>query len=127
MEELQVIDLQFLYNCSKPTICILYQDSKGARHVKTYEILLDQKEFASKGWAQANVEASASLLIPIPTGLYSTGFATDINFQLGGVIVIGEQTISYLDGHNAPRSIPMRIAVIKAYETRLFEPSSLLT
>jgi len=40
LEELQVVDIKFLYNCSKPTIALLYQDTKEARHVKTYEILL---------------------------------------------------------------------------------------
>ena len=30
LEELQVIDIKFLYNCSKPTICLLYQDPKGS-------------------------------------------------------------------------------------------------
>ena len=38
LEELQVIDLQFLHGCAAPTILLLYQDSKEMRHLKTYEV-----------------------------------------------------------------------------------------
>jgi DNA damage-binding protein 1 len=43
LEELQVIDITFLYGCPRPTIALLYQDSKGQRHMKTYEVLLKDK------------------------------------------------------------------------------------
>lgn len=35
IEELLVIDIQFLHNCPQPTIAVLYQDTKEARHLKT--------------------------------------------------------------------------------------------
>ncbi|KAF2317850.1 hypothetical protein GH714_041167 [Hevea brasiliensis] len=44
LEELQVLDIKFLYGCSKPTIVVLYQDNKDARHVKTYEVALKDKD-----------------------------------------------------------------------------------
>ncbi|KAK9905245.1 hypothetical protein M0R45_000357 [Rubus argutus] len=34
LEELQVLDITFLYGCSKPTIVVLYLDNKDARHLK---------------------------------------------------------------------------------------------
>lgn len=37
LEELQVLDVKFLCATAKPTIAVLYQDTKEARHVKTYE------------------------------------------------------------------------------------------
>ena len=37
LEELQVIDLVFLQGVPKPTLALLYQDNKEARHLKTYE------------------------------------------------------------------------------------------
>ena len=40
LEELQVIDLQFLFVEKEhlPTILVLYQDPKEMRHLKTYEV-----------------------------------------------------------------------------------------
>jgi len=38
LEELEVIDLKFIHCCAWPTLAVLYQDPKGGRHLKTYEI-----------------------------------------------------------------------------------------
>jgi hypothetical protein len=32
------VDIKFLHGCSRPTIAVLYEDSREARHVKTYVI-----------------------------------------------------------------------------------------
>ncbi|CAM0881522.1 unnamed protein product [Alopecurus aequalis] len=80
LEELLVLDIKFLYGCERPTVVVLYQDNKDARHVKTYEIALEDKEFVEGSWSQNNLDNSARLLVPVP---------------LGGVIIIGEDTIVY--------------------------------
>lgn len=103
LEELQVLDIQFLYGCEKPTIAVLYQDPKEARHVKTYEVLMREKELVEGRWAQPNVEASASIIIPVPA-------------PLGGAIVIGEQTIAYYNGIRSQlKAISMKSTIVKAY------------
>ena len=38
LEELQVLDMCFLYDMPKPTLALLYQDVKEMRHLKTYEV-----------------------------------------------------------------------------------------
>lgn len=43
LDELNVLDMKFLEGTSKPTLVVLYQDSKEARHVKTYEVNLKDK------------------------------------------------------------------------------------
>jgi Mono-functional DNA-alkylating methyl methanesulfonate N-term len=43
LEELMVIDIQFLYGTAKPTFALLYEDTKQARHIKTYELLVKDK------------------------------------------------------------------------------------
>ena len=43
VEELQVLDMQFLYGCARPTVALLFQDNKNARHLRTYEISLKDK------------------------------------------------------------------------------------
>ena len=43
VEELTVVDLQFLQGCARPTVAVLYQDTKSARHIKTYEVVLKDK------------------------------------------------------------------------------------
>ncbi|KJE89467.1 UV-damaged DNA binding protein, variant [Capsaspora owczarzaki ATCC 30864] len=101
LEELQVFDIKFLRGYDRPTILVLYQDTKETRHVKTYQVLLKEKEFAEGPWAQNNVEGGASLLIPVL-------------MPLGGVLIVGEQTITYHSG-SAFRSVAMRPAIIKCY------------
>uniref|UniRef100_A0A2N9H817 Cleavage/polyadenylation specificity factor A subunit N-terminal domain-containing protein n=1 Tax=Fagus sylvatica TaxID=28930 RepID=A0A2N9H817_FAGSY len=94
LEELQVLDIKFLYGCSKPTIVVLYQDNKDARHVKTYEVALKDKDFVEGPWSQNNLDNGANLLIPVPP-------------PLCGVIIIGEETIVYCSA-NAFKAIPIR-------------------
>ena len=37
------MDLAFLDGCAAPTIAVLFEDTKDARHVKTYEVALREK------------------------------------------------------------------------------------
>ena len=53
LEELAVIDIAFLHRYPKPTLAVLYQDTKEARHLKTYELSLRDKDFHEGPWAQA--------------------------------------------------------------------------
>ena len=43
IDELNVLDMRFLEGMLKPTLVVLYQDSKEARHIKTYEVNLKEK------------------------------------------------------------------------------------
>lgn len=43
IEELNVIDIKFLEGCTKPTVAVLYQDTKDARHIRTYEVITKEK------------------------------------------------------------------------------------
>mmetsp|Transcript_28073 Transcript_28073/g.43830 ORF Transcript_28073/g.43830 Transcript_28073/m.43830 type:complete len:992 (-) Transcript_28073:1819-4794(-) len=103
LEELSVIDIQFLYGCAVPTILILYQDPKEMRHLKTYEISLKEKDFLPGPWQQTGVELGANMIIPVPA-------------PLGGAILIGEQTISYLNGEKGDiKTIAMAFTLIRAW------------
>ncbi|KAL0918442.1 hypothetical protein M5K25_010451 [Dendrobium thyrsiflorum] len=101
LEELQVLDIKFLYGCSKPTIAVLYQDNKDARHLKTYEVALKDKDFIEGPWSQNNLDNGAGMLIPVP-------------LPLGGVIIIGEETIVYCNGSSF-KAIPIRPSITRAY------------
>ncbi|XP_058071572.1 DNA damage-binding protein 1 isoform X2 [Magnolia sinica] len=101
LEELQVLDIKFLYGCAKPTIVVLYQDNKDARHVKTYEVALKDKDFVEGPWSQNNLDNGAGLLIPVP-------------MPLGGVIIIGEETIVYCSA-TAFKAIPTKPSITRAY------------
>lgn len=72
----------------------LLQDNKDARHVKTYEVALKDKDFVEGPWSQNNLDNGANLLIPVPP-------------PLCGVIIIGEETIVYCSA-NAFKAIPIR-------------------
>ncbi len=48
IDELNVLDMRFLEGTLKPTLVVLYQDSKEARHIKTYEVNLKEKASSSE-------------------------------------------------------------------------------
>lgn len=98
LEELVVLDIKFLYRCENPTVAVLYQDNKDARHVKTYEIELEDKKFVEGSWSQNNLDNSARLLIPVP---------------LGGVIIVGEDTIVYCSSTTI-KSLSIKQSIIRA-------------
>lgn len=82
LEELQVLDIQFLDNCATPTIAVLWED-QDARHVKSYEINIREKELVEAQLMQSDVDPEAEKLIPVPA-------------PRGGLIVLGETTVSHL-------------------------------
>lgn len=84
IEELRHIDFNFLYGYPRPTICLLYEDNRGSRHLVTHSIDLRERELVEGPWSQTNVEFGARLLIPVP-----------IKYG-GGVVLIGQSTITYL-------------------------------
>lgn len=103
IEELQILDITYLSGCLKPTIAILYQDVKGNKHIKSYEILIRDKNFAQGPWLPLlNVEDGASKLIPVPK-------------PCGGVIVVCEQTLTYTTGANEAKSIATHPTSFVAY------------
>lgn len=85
LEELEVLDIKFLVGYSKPTIAVLYQDYRNARHIKTYAVNVRDKEFITGPWSQSNVEHNANELISVPE-------------PFGGVLILGHQTICYHNG-----------------------------
>nr|CAB3236585.1 DNA damage-binding protein 1 [Phallusia mammillata] len=90
IEELSVIDAQFLHGCSTPTLVIIYQNPQG-RHVKTHKIDLREKDVKPGPWKQENVDAEANMIISVPA-------------PLNGVIIIGQESITY---HNGNKYIPI--------------------
>ena len=104
LDELQIIDMCFLHGNSTPTLCVLFEDPKQRRHVKTYKVVLSRKELVEGPWSQPNVESGASMLIPVPT---ASG---------GGVLILGQQSsriivdkIQYRCPPQASYGVPMEI------------------
>ncbi len=87
LEEPCVIDLKFLYGCSKPTIAILYEDNNECRWVKTHVVNSRGRELLSGPWERISAESDASTLIPVPE-------------PLCGIMVIGKRSIAYCKGTN---------------------------
>lgn len=99
---LRFLDLKFLYGCPRPTICMLYEDSRNNRHIKTFVVDMREKELAPGPWAQSNVEHGAKLLIPVPS-------------PTNGVIIVGETTITYLSGTGNVQSVAIQHTQICSY------------
>lgn len=104
MEELNVLDIEFLHDCATPTIALVHQDQQG-RHVKTYEISLRDKEFVKGPWKQDNVESEASIIIAVPK-------------PFCGALIIGQESITY---HKGDKYIAIAPPVIKVlFDTFVF-------
>ncbi|KAI8467206.1 MAG: mono-functional DNA-alkylating methyl methanesulfonate N-term-domain-containing protein [Monoraphidium minutum] len=82
LEELGVIDMAFLAGCATPTVALLYEDAKHARHIKAYAVGLRSKDLEEAPLAHQNLDAGASMIIPVPA-------------PLGGAIVVGEAVVTY--------------------------------
>jgi DNA damage-binding protein 1 len=95
LDMLRLLDMKFLHGCVRPTICILYEDNRMNRHIKTSVIDMREKELAPGPWTQTNVEHGARLLIPVPS-------------PTNGVILVGETTITYLSGTGNVQSVAMQ-------------------
>lgn len=83
-----------------PAIAVLHEDSKGARHIKTYYINMKEKDFIDGPFQQPNVESGATHLISVP---------------FGGVVIVGEHTIAYHDGSQCKSFNLERPTSIRAY------------
>lgn len=91
MDELSVIDAQFLHGYNAPTVAIIYHNTHG-RHIKTYEINVRDKEVKLGSWQQENVDTEASIIIPVPA-------------PLKGALVVGQESIMYHSGDGMPKLI----------------------
>lgn len=86
LNELEVIDMHFLHvgSGSKPTLAVLSEDTKSNRLVRTYELLLHDKQTKEGPFRHLHADPGASMLIPVPQ-------------PLGGVIVVGESSVAYVN------------------------------
>lgn len=81
----QVVSIEFLHGYDKPVIALVHEDTKSNRHLKTYELLLQEKEIKEGPFSQDFLETGVSLIIPVPK-------------PWCGLILVGEQTIAYHNG-----------------------------
>lgn len=104
LDLLRPIDIKFLHSCERPSICVLYEDTKRARHVKCYQIeSRDRELIPMTQWTQQSIEHGAKFIIPVSSPM------------LGGVIVIGETTITYLNGNKIVQSVAIDYTQICAH------------
>jgi len=102
LDMLRFIDVKFLHGCPRPTLCMLHEDNRGNRHIKTFVVDMRDKELISGPWTQNNVEHGASLLIPVPS-------------PTNGVILVGQTTITYLSGTGNVQSVAIQQTQIRTY------------
>lgn len=102
LEESRIIDAKFLHSCPRPTLCILFEDNRRMRHIKTCAIDIREKEIMSGPWSHSNVEYRSNLIIPVPP-------------PLNGIILVGATSISYLNGQDTCQAIEIPHSMISAY------------
>ncbi|KAF8930905.1 DNA damage-binding protein 1a [Dissophora ornata] len=104
IEEVAIMSMVFLHGCQRPTLAVLYQDKKEVRHVKTYEIDLKTNDKPTEtGWIQSELSgARTCIAVPSP---------------IGGLLVIGEYSISYFNPTqpSTARSITINATIIQCH------------
>lgn len=103
IERLNVVSMSFLHGCSRPTLCVLFEDHEGNRHVKTLVVDIREREALQGPWQHNHVERTANLVIPVPA---ASG---------GGIILVGQSNICYLNGKSTPESIAKQPTVMCVY------------
>jgi DNA damage-binding protein 1 len=115
--ELQVRASRFLYSDTRqPKLAILYNDGKAHPEVRlaTYRIVDDKGQYSAFNPHKDrennfdDLDFGASHLIPVPKGeveqkRYIVRNAVAAKAQLGGVIVVGEVKMTYLDDESGAR------------------------
>jgi len=103
-EETDIFDIKFLETSDPSTsvLAVLYEDTKRSRHVKTYQVSIKSKDLLKGPWEQPNVDKGANILIPVSN-------------PMGGVVIVGESTITYHDGVNFISSPLKTPALFRSY------------
>jgi DNA damage-binding protein 1 len=107
--ELKVRASTFLYTESnRPKIALLYEEARGKMRLSTYRIVDEKSQFSTFDPVRdrendlGDLDMDANLLIPIPQGereerRHVSRNPSQAKAHLGGVIVVGETMMLYLD------------------------------
>lgn len=97
----QVIDMVFLHGCSTPTVAILCAASKDAHQLRTYEISMSEQDISPSAWCKVDLDTTTSKIIAVPE-------------PHCGVIVFGDESISYLSPNGDYITQPIDATLITA-------------
>jgi DNA damage-binding protein 1 len=100
LEELKVIDINFLYETEHPTIAVLYEDTKEQRNVKTYQLSPDFQELEEGPWSESHVDQGSTMLIPVPGS--------------NGCIIVGEKKIQFFSSSDSS-VVSIAPSLVKSY------------
>ena len=119
----------FLHGTQRPTVAVLYQDQKEARHVRTYVVKEREKELDNGPWKVEHVDGAracppcAGRMHPPPPWRFAhtpdvavaggvaggASLLIPVPAPYGGAIIIGEQSAVYVNGVH--RAYPARPAL----------------
>lgn len=102
LDVLRPLDIKFLAGFSRPTICVLYEDNRKTRYVRTFHVDVRDRELSNGPWNQFIAEKGSRLLIPMTS-------------NIGGVVIVSETTITYTNGAKNVQSVVIEYTQICAY------------
>lgn len=102
LEMLTYSDIKFLHGCPRPTLCILFEDNRRGKHIRTQIVDQREKELQNGPWQHDNLDSTAHTLIPVPS-------------PINGVIVVGDRVIMYLNGSGTLQSVVTDTSRIVTY------------
>lgn len=64
------------------------------------------QELIEGPWRHNNLDAGAAMVIPVP-------------LPLGGVVVVGEAVVTYIDGAQPAKSVPLKSTIVRVRAGRM--------
>ena len=87
IEETHVVSMTFLHCTEHPTLCILFQDVREQRFVRSYTLDMKGMELA-QGRSDMKVT-------PVPA---DSSFLVPVQAPTGGVMILGDERVIYTNG-----------------------------
>jgi DNA damage-binding protein 1 len=138
IEERTVLALSFLRGTDAdafPQVCVLHQDARGAQHIISHAVNLQQKQLHLYGSATAppntewlkktGVDGGSSLMIPVaPRIVAASADAANRKQQTGGVVILGQRQFTYCAGV-VTKVVPVPQALFLSYEELPPDPNGM--
>ncbi|KAI5806768.1 mono-functional DNA-alkylating methyl methanesulfonate N-term-domain-containing protein [Peziza echinospora] len=108
LQELKVVDMAFLDTPGEPTVAMLYEDAMDNVNLKVYKIKASGKgkatgaeleEVTVEAQFDRKLDPGSKIIIPVPEAI-------------GGMIILGEQTVAYFPTHGTPKKRPLPDATV---------------
>ena len=108
MQDLKLLSWSPATSNNCPVLAVLSVDAKCQKHLKTYRVDMESSELVPGSLQRSNLDAGSNVLLAVPA-------------PTGGLIVLGERSISYVSERNDVKTIDTpRPLITTAYVSHFY-------